>query len=299
MWCNVRSMPVLRAVAAAVFVSAIALPPAGARAELLFRAAQQEGGQQRWSPAKKYSDAARISPGAPGTPAQEVRVFITGEITARDAVDARVMESLLRSGRQKLAGNTVWLASGGGDVDAAMELGRLFRTLGVYTIVGRNDQCVSACVFAFMGGERRMVSGQLGIHRPYFPTTQESADRRQRFRHLQRTLRDYIEEMDFPPSFYEAVMLVPPEAMKILDPADLKRFYLQGISPSSEDLADAAAARRLKLPMQQYLKRKASAPACVFPVPGKGGCESHGLDPAFAGTAADDSWGGQASEPAR
>ena len=76
-----------------------------------------------------------------------------------------------------------------------------------------------------------------------------------------------VEEMDFPTSLYEAVMLVPPEAMQMLAPADLKRFYLEGISPASEDLADAAAARRLKLSMFDYLKRKAMTPACGFARP--------------------------------
>lgn len=40
-------------------------------------------------------------------------------------------------------------------------------------------------------------------------------------------------------------MLVPPESMQIVAPADLRRFYLEGISPLSEDMADAASARRL------------------------------------------------------
>src|SRR6185436_8052876 len=104
----------------------------------------------------------------------------------------------------------------------------------------------------------------LGIHRPYFPFTDNTPDRPARFRHLQLTLKAYIEEMDFPDSLYEAVMRVPPESMQIVSPADLRRFYLEGISPSTEDGLDAASARRRNLSMFEYLKRKAAAPACVF-----------------------------------
>ena len=161
----------------------------------------------------------------------------------------------------------------GGDVDAAMDLGRLFRMLGVYTFIGKNDQCLSSCVFAFMGGERRSVAGRLGIHRPYFPFTDEIPDRRAAYRHLQHRLKAYIDEMDFPASLYDAMMAVPPESMEILAPADLKRLYLEGMSPSSEDLADAAAARRLEIPMIEYLKRKANTPACAFLVAGQDRCE--------------------------
>lgn len=191
-----------------------------------------------------------------------MRVILSGPITRADVDSAGVMAKLLKSGAQKLAGNTVWLNSDGGDVDAGMELGRLLRELGVHTLVGENDRCLSSCVFAFMGGERRRVAGGLGIHRPYFPYT-DGPDRKLRFRHLQKVLKDYVEELDFPASLYEAVMLAPPETMKMLSPAELKMFYLEGISPSSEDSADAAAARRLNLSMFEYLKYKANATQTV------------------------------------
>jgi len=290
-----------RAAAAVVLLLVLALQCFDLRAELLFRSVEQIDGQQRWSPIRKYSNPsdtayARVSASGAAVPAEEVRVFLSGQITREDVDSAGVMASLLKSGKQKLAGNTVWLASGGGDIDAAMDLGRLLRKLGVFTLIGKNDQCLSACVFAFMGGERRSVAGRLGIHRPFFPFTQDTPDRPARFRHLQKILRDYIEELDFPASLYEAVMLVPPESMQILVPADLKRFYLEGISPSSEDIADAAAARRLNISMFEYLKRKAKAPACAFPVADQGRCEGKAQDP--AGGAADDPGGMQHGEAA-
>jgi hypothetical protein len=170
-----------------------------------------------------------------------------------------------------------------------MELGRRLRKLGVFTLVGKNDQCLSACVFAFMGGERRSVAGRLGIHRPYFPFTEVGPDRHARFRHLQKTLKEFVAEMDFPDSLYEAVMLVPPESMQIVAPADLKRFYLEGISPSSEDRIDAAAARRLNLSMFDYLQRKANAPVCTFFDAGEGRCEGKVQEAATKGGVADDS----------
>jgi hypothetical protein len=244
----------------------LALQSLGLHAEIVFQPASQPR-----AALKKYSSAADVAAAAGGA-VQEVRVMITGEISQKDAEGARAMESLVRSGKHKVAGNVVLLSSEGGDMDASMEIGRIFRKLGIYTLIGKSDQCLSACVFAFMGGERRVVAGQLGIHRPYFPFTQDAGDRQAKFRHLQKVVRNYVDEMDFPASFYEEMMLVPPETMKILDQPDLKRFYLMGISPSSEDVADAAAARRLKLSMFDYLQRKAKAPACAFPVPGKSQC---------------------------
>jgi hypothetical protein len=256
----------------------LALQCAGLHAELIFRTLERTDGQQRWSAVKKYSNPsdvpyALLAAGGAAGPPQEVRVSVFGEITHEDKVAGDLMATLLASGRQKLSGNSVSFASNGGDIDAAMEVGRLFRKLGVFTVVEKNDQCMSACVFAFMGGERRSVQGKLGIHRPFFPYTTDLPDRISQFRHMERILKDYVEELDFPSSLYEAVMLVPPESIKILAAAELKTFYLEGISPSSEDYADAASARHLNLSMAEYLKRKASGPACTAVVAGNGGCE--------------------------
>ena len=281
---SLRKQPMVAAVA--LFL-ALALPCLELHAELLFRSLEQAGGQQVWSPIKRYSNPSdtaypRASSGA-AAQAEEVRVFLSGEITRADMDAAEVMARLLMSGRQKISGNTVWLASNGGDIDTGMDLGRLLRRLGVFTFIARNDQCLSACVFAFMGGERRGVAGRLGIHRPYFSYTQDSPDRSGKFRHLQRVVKGYVEEMDFPASLYEAMMLVPPESMQIVAPADLKRFYLEGISPVSEDIADAASARRLNLPMLDYLQFKARTPPCAFPVADPGRCDKRAPDETASG----------------
>lgn len=243
-----------------------ALHSARVHAELVFRSLEQVNGQPQWSGIKKYSNPADIAPvkrstGRAVSNADEVRVFLSGEITRQDLDGAIVMAALIKSGQHNMVGNTLWLSGPGGDIDVGMELGRMLRKLGIYTFVDKNERCASACVFAFMGGERRSVAGQIGIHRPYFPFTQDSPDRPARFRHLQRTLRDFIEELDFPASFYEAVMAVPPQSLHIVSGPDLKRFYLDGISPMSEDKVDAAEARRLDLSMAEYLKRKAKTPS--------------------------------------
>lgn len=216
----------------------LALQSVELHAELVFRSLEQANGQQSWSAIKKYSNPRDVDYAA--RPAEQVRVFVTGEITGEDAVSARVMENLIRAGRHKLVGNTVWLASNGGDIDAAMGMGRMLRRYGVFTMVGKDEQCLSACVFAFMGGERRVAAGRLGVHRPYFPSTQVEPDRQARFRHMQNTVRNYIDELDFPPSLYEAVMAVPSETMKFLTPAEMKQFSLEGIRPSSEGANDPA-----------------------------------------------------------
>jgi hypothetical protein len=286
---NVNPLRKQRVAAALGLLFALALQSFDVRAELMFRSVEQVSGQVRWSPIRKYSnplDTARARDSANGV--EEVRVFLSGEITQADVASAAVMEGLVKSGRQKITGNTVWLASNGGDIDAGMELGRRLRKLGVFTLIGKNDQCLSACVFAFMGGERRSVTGKLGIHRPYFPFTDGGPGRQAKFRYLEKTLKAFVADLDFPDSLYEAVMLVPPESMQIVAPADLKRFYLEGISPLTEDELDAASARRRNISMFEYLKHKAIAPACNFFDAGERRCEGKVQEAVVSGSAADD-----------
>jgi len=251
-------------IAAALLLFGLMVQCLDLRAELLFRSAEQKNGQQVWSALKSYgnpSDTVYPRTREDGTlvAEDEIQVFLQGYITAEDVYALKMMENLIAKGRQKIAGNVVSLASNGGEVDAAMELGRLLRKLGVTTVVAQGEQCLSSCVFAFMGGDRRTVAGRIGIHRPYFSSTREVPDRRAYYRQLQKKLQEFIDELDFPLSLYEAVMAVPPESVSMLALADLKRFYLVGMSPSAQDEADAASARALGVSVVEYLQRKAAS----------------------------------------
>ena len=74
----------------------------------------------------------------------------------------------------------VFLNSEGGYVVASMELGKIFRRIGAATVVARlapsnrgerflSANCLSACVYAFMGGRKRVApqGSSLGIHRMF------------------------------------------------------------------------------------------------------------------------------------
>jgi hypothetical protein len=96
----------------ALLLIALAGQCSGLRAELLFRSVQQVNGEQRWSPVRKYSNPSdiaypRFTANDVPVPAEEVRVFLSGEITPADVASATVMVGLLESGKQKIAGNTV------------------------------------------------------------------------------------------------------------------------------------------------------------------------------------------------
>jgi hypothetical protein len=149
-----------RAIAALVVLCLLSLVSVNVRAELVFRSLQESNGQSSWSAIKKYSSAADIAPatrgagGAPA-PAEEVRVYLSGEITSQDVDSAAVMVRLIQRGRQKLNGNTLWLSSNGGDIDAGMDLGRLLRKWGIFTLVDKGERCLSAWPSSLNGHDLR------------------------------------------------------------------------------------------------------------------------------------------------
>jgi hypothetical protein len=82
----------------------------------------------------------------------------------------------------------VFLNSEGGYVVASMELGQIFRRIGAATVVARlapsggrggrflSAHCLSACVYAFMGGRKRVApqGSALGIHRMFANQTTDA-----------------------------------------------------------------------------------------------------------------------------
>lgn len=81
------------------------------------------------------------------------------------------------------------LSSQGGELGAGLELGRLFRSAGVATSIGRserdnfgnfeindNAECNSACAYAFLGGASRKIdaNASLGFHQFYDPAVLNS-----------------------------------------------------------------------------------------------------------------------------
>ncbi|OWK22030.1 hypothetical protein AJ88_14130 [Mesorhizobium amorphae CCBAU 01583] len=74
-------------------------------------------------------------------------------------------EALARSN----ASVAVTFQSPGGNIQKAMDLGRLIRRLGLTTIQFRAVECSSACSLAFLGGVMRIAeAGSIGVHKSSF-----------------------------------------------------------------------------------------------------------------------------------
>lgn len=154
-----------------------------------------------------------------------------------------------------------YVDSAGGDIDAALNIGRELRRLRA--IVSVKDKCYSACVFLLAGAVQRIVAAQskVGIHRAYSQRTEDRSydvvDREQQL--VRKQITAYLQEMNVSGALFDAMLRVPPGQVKILSAEELDQFGLSRDDPVKAELDDAAEARRYRISKQELYSRKALA----------------------------------------
>lgn len=177
-------------------------------------------------------------------------LFLTGNIKRADVA---ALEKLIPQHR------VILLNSAGGDLDAAMDLGRILRKHSTVAIVFPNHVCASACVFVLAGSNNRTVSGKIGIHRPYQlqddATTAE--EQKANYISLGNKVKEYLNEMNINPVLYDDMIRISSGGVKFLSEQDLERYGLSEMDPYMEEAHSAYQAKELKISKQELLKRKA------------------------------------------
>jgi hypothetical protein len=144
---------------------------------------------------------------------------------------------------------TIILHSPGGNVAGALKLGLGLRRLGLRTVVARVGRidggagpvalgggiCASACVFALMGGETRVVpsGSRVVVHaaRHYGQATRDLTDGgfidpQPNPEAITTLLQRYAGSMGVDPSLVSLVQSVPHESARLLSPGEVRRYRL-------------------------------------------------------------------------
>lgn len=207
-------------------------------------------------------------------------IILEGEITAADLPVARAFlapyldPDYLKSRPKPSNYNpdpdksvvTMSLNSEGGDVVAALELGRYLRLARATTALAKNSRCLSACVFLIAGAVHRLnLGGTIGIHRPYSDSTEAISfqEMQRRSTRLRNAVARYLRDMNIPNTLYEAMVRIPPETIKLLGADELESYGLEQDDPVFAELQRQAEARAAGLSMREYLPRKADYDRCV------------------------------------
>lgn len=185
------------------------------------------------------------------------RILARGVITAETPASFTVFWSENRASLPPVV--TVVFSSKGGDLGAAMELGKRIRAAGLRTAVARsyskvngsvlddevvfvrNAACVSACVFAFSGGVARSSEddGVLGVHQFYGAARDLGQSAAQA---TTVVLADYLRSMGVDRSLLDMASLIEPTTMRTLTRQEARYVNLDNASPSQTTWKlDAAA----------------------------------------------------------
>lgn len=140
----------------------------------------------------------------------------------------------------------VLLDSPGGKVVASMELGQAIRKLGMAVIVARpaaqsgdatalvSGRCYSACVYALMGGKKRVIPAQsrVGIHRMFnYSTSFDFSEGLVRERNyddggMRQMLARYASGMGVSADLVNLAERTSPDQLYMLTGADIARWRL-------------------------------------------------------------------------
>lgn len=196
-------------------------------------------------------------------------LWISGQINAGDP--AALQKYLPQFMRVK----TVLLDSPGGDVLAAMELGRILRRMNFNAWIFPEKLCASACVFVLAGATYRTVGGKVGIHRPYQPNDKFSSPEQQKsfYLKIETEVKKYLTDMNVNPSLYDDMIRIAPGKIKFLNDDELERYGLSGTDPYVEEADMTERADSLRISKQEYLELEAKKEkVCEYSNPEYGAC---------------------------
>lgn len=185
-------------------------------------------------------------------------VDVTGTITNQDA---KTFESAIQDlGSRRLY---VRFDSAGGDVLAAMHMGRLIRKHDGVTVISVPSKCYSACALLFIAGVMRHNLGELGLHRPYQVAVLK--DRQSNDKQPPRLLtliKQYVAEMGVAEEFYEQ-MINTDASRTATYRIDSYAILVPEIDPGFLEVQFAYDARRYGMTAAQMRQRERDVEVCL------------------------------------
>lgn len=192
---------------------------------------------------------------------------LSGEIVRESLVELRRgLESRACQARRIEAENgwstgfIIFLDSPGGDVNTAIEIGRVFRKWHAYAQVNDEAICASACVLMLVGAVDRGVQGKIGLHRPFSDISAHSSeDAARRYREIRDRVKSYLEEMNIPDRLLDSMNSTGPQNVRWLsgykDQRELEELWIEAKDPVFEDMQLSRKALELGISKKELIGR--------------------------------------------
>ena len=156
---------------------------------------------------------------------------------------------------EKGACSRIDITSPGGDMDAAMAMGRAIRSAQL-PVQTSNPGCMSACVLIYAAGVERAPYGVVAIHRPYYLDTggsmSQTADR---YRLLETRVKNYLRDMNVSPNLFDRMMRIPPEEMHKMTMDEMEGYEMGISDPVYMEYIAGKMAKKFGMNRLEYLDR--------------------------------------------
>jgi hypothetical protein len=192
-------------------------------------------------------------------------ISITGTITNRDADEFQRISKELEYAKGPFYNFLLALDSEGGDVSAAISIGRLVRKYDGITVISENSNCYSSCALIFIAGVERRIHpcGELGLHRPYLSSTPQSRDTIETEVPIMLSqVRSYIVEMGITDNFYQQMVNTEPSQMVIYNCNDYTGLVPLS-DPTYAEIENAYEARMHGVTTSEMRHRTHDAKPCM------------------------------------
>lgn len=185
-----------------------------------------------------------------------ITIEMTGEISEHDA--SKFADT---SERLALKALVVHLDSKGGDVFAAMKIGRIIRAYDGWT--WNDSVCYSSCALIFIAGViRTNFYAEIGLHRPYLgssPQPRETIEKQMPA--MLARVKSYVDEMGVSNAFYEQMMRTEPSKMVVYR-GDAIRKIVPEHDPIFDEVVIATMARTYGVTTSEMRRREEDAKRC-------------------------------------
>jgi hypothetical protein len=152
-----------------------------------------------------------------------VEIRAEGVIVPNSAEDFRALMKSVSASHP-----IVYLASPGGSLVGGVQLGLAFRESNATVVISKNTRCISACVYALLGGAvRRAEAGaRIGVHRFRAEASDAPDDTIPPVlaRYARDMLARYAERMGADPALIDLAAGVAPDTVRYLVAAELRQY---------------------------------------------------------------------------
>jgi hypothetical protein len=189
-------------------------------------------------------------------------IWLSGEIASSTVNEVKELLDRRRAWTGGEQGNLFYIDSPGGNVAAAMAIGRMIRKERLTVLVWKGQECLSACVIVLVGATHRGFYGKIGIHRPFFdppissqPLTPDKV--KDNYQSMLQEIRSYLREMNVSERLVDDMLAIDPANVRYLSRNQLENYGLRTVDPIEQETIDLQEAQALGLDRREFIRRKA------------------------------------------